>query len=125
MKDQLFSVENKNIIVTGSSGLLGSAYSRALLERGANMALIDINTRPSENIKKEFQNSGKKIAVYKCDLSRPSNIKTTFRKMAKDFHTIDVLINNAAFTSRQTFHIKNFKDYEKHPLSMHRTNPQL
>jgi len=120
MGDQLFSVDNKNIIVTGSSGLLGNAYSRALIERGANVALIDINTRPSENIKKEFQNSGKKISVYKCDLSKPSNIKTTFKKIAKDFDTIDVLINNAAFTSRQTFHIKNFKDYEKHPYHLWR-----
>lgn len=83
MGDQLFSVENKNIIVTGSSGLLGNAYSRALIERGANVALIDINTRPSENIKKEFQNSGKKISVYKCDLSKPSNIKTTFKKIVR------------------------------------------
>jgi len=122
LKEELFSVRNKNIILTGSSGLLGSAYSRALLERGANMALIDINTDISRNIKKEFHKSSKRIIVYKCDLANHSQINHTFKKITKDFHTIDVLINNAAFTSRQTFHIRDFKNYEKHPYHLWRSS---
>ena len=117
MSDNLFSVENKNIILTGSSGLLGSAYARNLLSRGANMALIDIKTKESQNIKKEFKENNK-IKVYKCDLSKPIQIKNTFKKVLKDFKIIDVLINNAAFASKQTFHIKDFKNYEKHPFEL-------
>ena len=49
MADGLFSVKGKNIVLTGSSGLLGSAYAKALIKRGANMALIDINTKVSKN----------------------------------------------------------------------------
>ena len=45
MADELFSVKGKNIVLTGSSGLLGSAYAKALIKRGANMALIDIDTK--------------------------------------------------------------------------------
>jgi len=120
MEDKLFSVENKNIILTGSSGLLGSAYTKALLERGANMILIDINTKTSEEIKRKFYNPNRKIGVYKCDLSQPVQINTVFKKIVKDFDIIDVLINNAAFTSRQTFHIKDFKNYEKHPFRLWR-----
>ena len=37
------SVKNKNIVITGSSGLLGSFYSEILLQSGANIALIDID----------------------------------------------------------------------------------
>ena len=48
MEDNLFSVKNKNIVLTGSSGLLGSAYARSLLSRGANLALIDVNIEISQ-----------------------------------------------------------------------------
>lgn len=117
MVDDLFSVDEKTVVLTGSSGLLGSAYARALLERGANLAMIDINLKESNLIKKHFEKSNQ-VVVYKCDLSIPSQISKTFKKIKKDFSKIDGLINNAAFTSRQTFQIKDFKNYETHPLNL-------
>ena len=118
--DETFSVKNKNIVITGSSGLLGSFYSEILLQSGANIALIDIDLDKSSSIKNKFSFTGQKIKVYKCDLSKPNQITSTFKKIKNDFGTIDVLINNAAFASRQTFHIKNFKNYELHPFRLWR-----
>lgn len=119
--DELFSVKEKNIILTGSSGLLGKAYSQALLERGANLALIDKSPKESIHIKNEFHNRDQNIHVYKCDLSKLSQIKSTFKKIDRDFGSMDILINNAAFTSRKTFHIKDFKNYETHPFNLWRS----
>lgn len=116
MADGLFSVKGKNIVLTGSSGLLGSAYAKALIKRGANMALIDINTKVSNDIKKSSKEV--KVQVYKCDLTKPTQIKSAFKKIRKDFGSIDVLINNAAFGSKDTFHIKDFKNYESHPFDL-------
>jgi NAD(P)-dependent dehydrogenase (short-subunit alcohol dehydrogenase family) len=116
--DDFFSVQSKNIVLTGSSGLLGSHYARLLLKKGANIALIDINPHVSESILEEFSYTGQNIKFYKCDLSKSQEIISIFKKIRKDFSSIDVLINNAAFTSRQTFHIKDFKDYEKHPFNL-------
>jgi len=116
--DDIFSVNNKNIVITGSSGLLGNYYAMILAERGANLALIDRDTKNTEKIKKEFNVNSQKIKIYKCDLSKPRNIISTFKKIQKDFEFLDVLINNAAFGSKDTFHVKNFKNYEKHPLDL-------
>ena len=116
--DDIFSVSNKNIVITGSSGLLGNYYAMILAERGSNLALIDIDTKNSEKIKKEFNGNSQKIKIYKCDLRKPNDIINTFKKIQKDFGFLDVLINNAAFGSKDTFHVKNFKDYEKHPLDL-------
>jgi CMP-N-acetylneuraminic acid synthetase/NAD(P)-dependent dehydrogenase (short-subunit alcohol dehydrogenase family) len=116
--DDVFSVRGKNIVLTGSSGLLGSHYAKILLARGANMALIDHSEKNSLEIKEEYFDPRNKIEVYKCDLSKPKEIISTFKKIKKDFDTIDVLINNAAFVSAKTFHLKDFKDYEKHPFDL-------
>ena len=114
----LFSVENKNIILTGASGLLGSYFSRILLERGANMALIDHNPGVSESLKDEFSHTKQNIHVYKCDLSKPKEININLKKIKKDFSSLDVLINNAAFVSAKSFKIKDFKNFETHPFDL-------
>ena len=114
----LFSVENKNIVLTGASGLLGSYFTKILLERGANMALIDHNPSVSELLKDEFLHTGQNIHVYKCDLSKPEKIKSTFKKIKKDFRSLDVLINNAAFVSAKTFEVKDFKNFETHSFDL-------
>ena len=116
--NNLFSVKGKNIVLTGASGLLGSYYARTLLEAGANMALIDHNPQVSESIKKEFNNYRQTVQVYKCDLSKPKQVRSTIKKIIKDFATIDVLINNAAFVSAKTFGIKDFKNFETHPFEL-------
>ena len=54
------------------------------------------------------------------------NMWTVFRHNGPYFpqeyvsHGINVLINNAAFTSKQSFKIKDFKNYETHPYSLWR-----
>ncbi|SVE57696.1 uncharacterized protein METZ01_LOCUS510550, partial [marine metagenome] len=85
---------------------------------GANMALVDHNPGVSEALKEEFSNSGQIIQVYKCDLSKPNQISLIVKKIKKDFTTIDVLINNAAFVSAKTFAIKDFKNFETHPFDL-------
>ena len=117
--NDIFSVKGKNIVLTGASGLLGNHYARTLLERGAHMALIDHNPHASILLKKEFDDTNK-IEVYECDLSKPNEIINTFKKIKKKFGRIDALINNAAYVSSKTFHIKDFKNYETHPFQQWR-----
>ena len=41
MRDPLFDLFGRVVVVTGAFGQLGSAYARALVERGAKVALLD------------------------------------------------------------------------------------
>ena len=116
--EKLFSVKNKNIIVTGSSGLLGSYYSKILLELGANIALIDHSSKISKDLEKEYTKKKSVVKYYNTDLSKPQKIISTFKQIKKDFDSIDVLINNAAFVSAKSFKIKDFKNYETHPFDL-------
>ena len=47
----LFDLTDKNIVITGSAGLLGSQYAYTLSEAGANVILIDVNERENTKLK--------------------------------------------------------------------------
>ncbi len=86
MKKFSLNLENKNIIITGGNGFLGSQITNALLNEKANVFIIDIK-KP------------KKIAsikYFKSDITNERELKKilTFFKSKKI--KIDVLINNAA-----------------------------
>ena len=48
-------LKNKNIILTGSSGILGRKLSQKLLDEGANIALIDISKIDLDDLKKNLK----------------------------------------------------------------------
>ena len=106
MKDEkiiskLFDLEGRNIVITGSSGLLGSQYANTLSSAGANIILLDIDTTKNEKLKsalvKKYKN---KISAYTLDISNQTEVNKTSKKIMKDFKKIDGLINNAAYTSK-------------------------
>ena len=46
---KLFDLTGRNIILTGSAGLLGSQYAYTLSEAGANVILVDLNEKENKN----------------------------------------------------------------------------
>ena len=98
---KLFDLKNKNIVITGSSGLLGSQYANILAAAGANLILLDIdmkrNKKLEENLVKKYQN---KSRAYKIDISNQNEVKKLSKVILTNFKKIDGLINNAAYTSK-------------------------
>ena len=43
-------LKNKTIIITGGVGLIGSAFSKACAEYGANVVIVDIDERGNPDI---------------------------------------------------------------------------
>jgi NAD(P)-dependent dehydrogenase (short-subunit alcohol dehydrogenase family) len=106
MKDEktiskLFDLEDRNIVITGASGLLGSQYANTLSAAGANIILLDIDVVKNEKLKstlvKKYKN---KISAYTLDISNQTEVNKISKKVIKDFKKIDGLINNAAYTSK-------------------------
>jgi len=95
---QLFDLSGKVIILTGSSGFLGSQFADGFSQVGANVVLGDINYGKSKKLEKIL---GKKYNVKplaaKLDVTNKNSIKRMISKVIKKFSKIDVLINNAYF----------------------------
>lgn len=80
------NLKNKNILITGGSGFLGSQIVEAFLGEDANVYIIDL--------KKPFQNN--KAKFFKANITIEKELKKIKSYFKKRKMRIDVLINNAA-----------------------------
>jgi len=98
---KLFDVQNRNIVITGSSGLLGSQYANTLSAAGANVILVDLESKKNKKLENSLvKKYGNKARSYTSDISNLQEIKKLTKNVLRDFKRIDGLINNAAFTSK-------------------------
>ncbi|WP_394181371.1 SDR family NAD(P)-dependent oxidoreductase [Marinomonas posidonica] len=82
----LFSLQNKVILVTGSSGGLGSAIVSAMHSHGANVIASDLNNHNKPQSGVDF---------IPCDLSRNEDIDELVGRAKALYGRIDVLVSNA------------------------------
>ena len=98
---KLFDVKNRNIVITGSSGLLGAQYANTLSAAGANVILVDLESKKNKKLENSLvKKYGNKARSYTSDISNLQEIKKLSKNVLRDFKRIDGLINNAAFTSK-------------------------
>lgn len=82
----LFDIEKKIIVITGSNGFLGKEFVKHCLEQKATVIGID----------KKNDLKMKNFHFYKCDLEKKKSINSVYAKISKKFKKINALINNAA-----------------------------
>lgn len=91
----MFSVKNKNIIVTGASGVIGSAISVALAKNGAKLVILGRNEKKLQitfNKISEFKNEHLQFA---CDVLNLESLKKVKTEILEKFAKVDALINVA------------------------------
>lgn len=94
--NELFSLKNKVIVITGGAGYLGSAMVEGLLEHGATVMVAEVMEKKPEEIVKNNKNYDRLYCI-KCDVSKTESIQEMFRKTRESLGKIDVLINCATY----------------------------
>ena len=95
-----FSVDNKVILVTGSSGGLGYILARGLAKEGAQVIL---NGRDQEKLNKlviALQKENLAVDGFAFDVSDAGEVSKGMKKIFKQYGEIDVLVNNAGIQIR-------------------------
>jgi NAD(P)-dependent dehydrogenase (short-subunit alcohol dehydrogenase family) len=107
---KLFNLKGKTIIITGSAGRLGSRYSEILSEAGANMILIDINTKKNNLLEKHLRKKFKTDPLaINMDITDPVQIKKMKNTVLKKYKKIYGLINNAnPYVTQHDLKFQNF-----------------
>ena len=87
----MINFKNKNILITGASGGIGTALVKKFVSLGANILGSGTKTEKLELIKKQYPN----IKVKKFDINNHSEIEEFIDGVSLELGGLDVLINNA------------------------------
>lgn len=90
-----FSLENKNVVVTGASSGLGHHFAGVLSRAGANVVL---GARREDKISKrveEIRAAGGQATGLRLDVRDANSIDTFLEAAEQTYGPIDVIINNA------------------------------
>jgi len=92
----MINLENKNIILTGATGGIGSSIVDMLIGLKANLVVSGTNEKKLEQLKKKHKN----VIVLKQDIAAHEQLEEFIDKCSNELgEKIDVLINNAGVTN--------------------------
>ena len=90
-----FRLDGKKAFVTGSSKGIGKGYAKALLEAGADVAIMARNLEQTERTAHELSKIGGKVIALRCDMANPDDIENMLSEVERAFGRIDIAVNNA------------------------------
>lgn len=98
------TLDNKTAIITGAGSGMGRATASLFAERGANVAVVDLNgdaaTEAVSNIEATVTDADA-IAIT-ADVSNSDEVASFIQRTVKEFGSIDVLHNNAGIPQEST-----------------------
>ena len=96
----MFNLEGKVAMVTGGNVGIGNALAMGLAKAGADLFIFSYNDGNMENVIKEVEGLGRKVAYATGDLSKEHIAMQAVGKCMEAFGRIDILVNNAGTIKR-------------------------
>ncbi len=96
----MFDLTGKCALVTGASGGIGGAITRALHGAGATVGLSGTRTEPLKALAGEL---GERAHVLPCNLSDAEAVNALPKQAADAMGAVDILVNNAGVTRDNLF----------------------
>ena len=117
---QMFDLSGKVIVVTGGTGLLGSAYCETLAKQGATVVVADLAaSNPQALAAKIAQEHGVKTLGLACDVGNEQDVISLFEKTMAEFGQVNGVMNNAAATGEHLMRSGAvFSPFEEYPLAV-------
>lgn len=102
------------VLVTGASGDIGKSIVKAFYNKGYNVVInYNTNKESAQKLCKELDENGQRAITVKADVSNKKQVKKMFEKAVRTFGAIDVLVNNAAFSSVKMLCDIDSKEWDK------------
>lgn len=85
----------QTVVVTGSASGIGKGTAQAFLDRGAKVALIDINEAGLNDVINHNPNKAEKLLKLPTDITNSEAVDNSIAKVIEWSGQIDVLVNSA------------------------------
>ncbi|HEX2494001.1 MAG TPA: SDR family oxidoreductase [Steroidobacter sp.] len=91
-------LNEKVVVVTGSGRGIGRAMALAFANKGAHLALLDLNAADLDQTRIQCEAAGVRANSYLCDVTREEDIIAALDAVVHERGRLDVMINNAGIT---------------------------
>lgn len=91
-------LNEKLVVITGGGRGIGRAIALAFAEKGANIALLDLNPTDLDETVHRCKASGVRAQSYLCNVTEQDLLGATLDRVVADFGRLDVMVNNAGIT---------------------------
>jgi len=120
MLEELFRLDNKIIVITGATGLLGRKHAEAVACYGGIPILVDLSQDAIDNLADELNEKYKIDSIgFAIDITDEQAIQNNAKLLIEKFGKIDGLVNNAANNPKvEESSDKNFSRLENFPLNI-------
>lgn len=110
---ELYDLNGRNALVTGSSQGIGKAIALGLAEMGANILVHYRGEKKlAENVVNEIRKSGVKSESVGADLSKPESAEYLASESRRLIGPVDILVLNASIQIRRKWQEISLQDFE-------------
>jgi len=88
-------LKDKVVAVTGGARGIGRAIANAFADKGAQLALLDMNQADLDAARAEYTARGAQVQTYALNVAKEDQVLKAFDQIVADFGRLDVLVNNA------------------------------
>jgi len=88
-------LNGKVVVVTGGARGIGKAIGSAFAERGAHIALLDLQADDVETTGAELTRRGATVSTHTLNVAKEDEVIRTFDDIVQRHGRLDVLVNNA------------------------------
>jgi NAD(P)-dependent dehydrogenase (short-subunit alcohol dehydrogenase family) len=121
MPNNVFSLEGRVAVVTGSLGLLGRHHCFALAEAGAHVVATDLDGPDCKAFAAEISRSSSRDTLgLGVDVTKPDSVRSARDEILNHFGQIDILVNNAAINDmfENPAAAAELSKFENYPLEL-------
>lgn len=92
------TLKGKTAAITGAAGGLGLALASSLVQRGARVALADVNAKQLEEAASALRSGGAGVSTHVVDVSNYEAVERFRDDAIAEHGAVDMLVNNAGIT---------------------------
>lgn len=106
-------LKDRIAVVTGAGSGIGKAVAEAFAREGARLTLVDINGTKCEAAAAEIRQAGGDAVAFIADVASPPAVEALSEFVARQFGTLDILVNDAAIQVNKTVEATTPEEWDR------------